>query len=128
MAEFYSNLSFNPYKLLTNEYLIIKNTNNEVVDKMRWNGNEFSTISYNSIDSRYFGKVKPYKDDPYQALVVDSFIRNKITLVKGPAGSGKSFLSLAYLFHLLGNNKIDKIIIFCNTVATKGAAKLGFVG
>lgn len=53
-------------------------------------------------------------------------MRNKITLVKGPAGSGKSFLSLSYLFHLLGNNKIDKIIIFCNTVATKGAAKLGY--
>lgn len=126
MAEFYSDLSFNPYGLLVNEYLIVKNTNNEVVDKMRWNGHEFTTISYNTIDSRYFGKVKPYKDDPYQALVVDSFMRNKITLVKGPAGSGKSFLSLSYLFHLLGNNKIDKIIIFCNTVATKGAAKLGY--
>ena len=126
MAEFYSDLSFNPYGLLVNEYLIVKNTNNEVVDKMRWNGHEFTTISYNTIDSRYLGKVKPYKDDPYQALVVDSFMRNKITLVKGPAGSGKSFLSLSYLFHLLGNNKIDKIIIFCNTVATKGAAKLGY--
>lgn len=126
MAEFYSDLSFNPYGLLVNEYLIVKNTNNEVVDKMRWNGHEFTTISYNTIDSRYFGKVKPYKDDPYQALVVDSFMRNKITLIKGPAGSGKSFLSLSYLFHLLGNNKIDKIIIFCNTVATKGAAKLGY--
>ena len=126
MAEFYSDLSFNPYGLLVNEYLIVKNTNNEVVDKMRWNGHEFTTISYNTIDSRYFGKVKPYKDDPYQALVVDSFMRNKITLIKGPAGSGKSFLSLSYLFYLLGNNKIDKIIIFCNTVATKGAAKLGY--
>ena len=126
MAEFYSDLSLNSYDVLVNEYLIIKNADNEIVDKMRWNGHEFTTISYNSIDSRYFGKVKPDKDDPYQALVVDSFMRNKITLVKGPAGSGKSFLSLAYLFHLLGNNKIDKIIIFCNTVATKGAAKLGY--
>lgn len=65
MAEFYSDLSFNPYGLLVNEYLIVKNTNNEVVDKMRWNGHEFTTISYNTIDSRYLGKVKPYKDDPY---------------------------------------------------------------
>jgi predicted ribonuclease YlaK len=72
------------------------------------------------------GKIKPYKDDPYQALAIDSFLNNKITLIKGPAGTGKSFLSLGYLFHLLGNNKIDKIIIFCNTVATKGAARLGF--
>ena len=59
-------------------------------------------------------------------MAVDSFVNNKITLIKGPAGSGKSFLSLSYLFHLLEINKIDKIIVFCNTVATKGAARLGF--
>lgn len=93
---------------------------------MKWNGEMHVPISYGNIDSRYLGKIKPYKDDPYQALAIDSFLNNKITLIKGPAGTGKSFLSLGYLFHLLGNNKIDKIIIFCNTVATKGAARLGF--
>jgi predicted ribonuclease YlaK len=93
---------------------------------MKWNGERFIPISYGNMDSRYFGRVKPLKDDPYQALAVDSFVNNKITLIKGPAGSGKSFLSLSYLFHLLEINKIDKIIVFCNTVATKGAARLGF--
>lgn len=126
MAEFYSDLTFNKYNLYTNEYLIIRNSENEVVDKMKWNGHSMVTISYGNIDSRYLGKIKPYKEDPYQALAIDSFLHNKITLIKGPAGTGKSFLSLGYLFHLLSNNKIDKIIIFCNTVATKGAAKLGF--
>lgn len=59
-------------------------------------------------------------------MFADSLINNKITLVKGKAGSGKTFLSLAYLLCLLEKNKIDKIIIFCNTIATKGSAKLGF--
>ena len=126
MANFYSNLEINTLNLLKNEYVILKNVNNEIVDKMKWNGERYITISYGNIDSRYFGKVKPYKDDPYQALAVDSFIHNKITLIKGPAGTGKSYLSLSYLFHLLETNKIDKIIVFCNTVATKGAARLGF--
>lgn len=128
MAEFYSDLSFNKYDLFINEYLLIKNKDKEIVDKIKWNGKQHIPISYGNIDSRYFGKVKPYKDDHYQALVIDSFINNKITLIKGPAGTGKSFLALSYLFHLLGNNRIDKIIVFCNTVATKGAAKLGLVG
>jgi len=48
-------------------------------------------------------------------------------MLKGPAGTGKSILSLAYLFYLLEKHKIDKIIIFCNTVATRGAAKLGYL-
>jgi len=53
-------------------------------------------------------------------------VHNKITMVRGPAGTGKSLLALGYLFNQLERNKIDKIIIFCNTIAAKGAAKLGF--
>ena len=49
-----------------------------------------------------------------------------MTIIRGPAGSGKSLLSLAYLFDSLEKNKIDKIIIFCNTVATANSAKLGY--
>jgi len=59
-------------------------------------------------------------------MVADSLMNNKITMIKGPAGTGKSHLALGYLFFLLEKNKIDKIIIFCNTVATKNSAKLGF--
>jgi len=66
-------------------------------------------------------------NDPQQDCVVDSFLNNQITLVKGPAGSGKTLLSLGFLFYQLERNKIDKIIIFCNTVAAKNAAKLGYL-
>ena len=66
------------------------------------------------------------KDDVYQMLAADSFSRNNITMIKGPAGTGKSYLSLAYLLNQLEYHKIDKIIIFCNTVATKNSARLGF--
>lgn len=59
-------------------------------------------------------------------MAADSFLHNKITIIKGPAGTGKSHLALGYLFSLLDHNKIDKIIIFCNTVATKNSARLGF--
>ncbi len=64
--------------------------------------------------------------DPYQALLADSLMRNKLTMVRGKAGSGKTLLALSYLLHQLEKHNIDKIVIFCNTVATKGAAKLGY--
>lgn len=48
-------------------------------------------------------------------------------MIKGPAGSGKTLLSLGYLFSQLEKGKIDKIIVFCNTVATKDSAKLGYL-
>lgn len=78
------------------------------------------------MNSLQFGKIKAYKDDVYQAFAIDSLYKNKITLLKGLPGSGKTTLALGYLFSLLEKNKIDKIVIFCNTVATKDSAKLGY--
>ena len=34
-------------------------------------------------------------------MVADSLINNKITIIKGPAGTGKSHLALGFLFSLL---------------------------
>ena len=106
--------------------LIYNADNNECVDRLCWTGSEHRRINYDVFSSPYFGDVKPMKGDVYQALVADSFMNNKITMVKGPAGSGKTYLSLGYLLHLLSRHRIDKIIIFCNTVATKNSAKLGY--
>ena len=126
MTSFYTNQNENLYNLLTNEYLIIRNSDGEIVDRLCWTGENYRHLDYANFSSKWFGDVKPMKGDVYQAFVADSFTNNKITLVKGPAGSGKTYLSLAYLMHKLEKNKIDKIIIFCNTVATKDSAKLGY--
>lgn len=126
MTEFYTHQEENLYDLLINEYLIIRNTDGEIVDRLCWTEAGYRHLDYATFSSKWFGDVKPMKGDVYQAFVADSFANNKITLVKGPAGSGKTYLSLAYLMHKLEKNKIDKIIIFCNTVATKDSAKLGY--
>ena len=126
MTEFYTHQEENLYDLLVNEYLIIRNTDNEIVDRLCWTGDGYRHLDYANFSSKWFGDVKPIKGDVYQAFVADSLANNKITLVKGPAGSGKTYLSLGFLLHKLEKNKIDKIIIFCNTVATKDSAKLGY--
>ena len=126
MSDFYSHQDYNKYDLFINEYLIIKNLKNEVVDKLLWDGERYRSISYEAFDSQHFGRVKPISTDVYQQLAADSFSHNKITMIKGPAGTGKTYLALSYLFSLLDKHKIDKIIVFCNTIAVRGAAKLGF--
>ena len=127
MAYFYSNQYENMYNLYTNEYLLVRSQEtNEVVDKLCWDGETYRRLDYETFKSKHFGDIKPFKNDPYQACAADSFNRNKITMVKGPAGSGKTYLSLGYLMSELERGRIDKIIIFCNTVATKNSAKLGY--
>ena len=121
MAEFYSN----PYDNLFN-LLIINAQTKETIDVVCWTGNEYRRLKFLNCESKWFGKVKPKTGDLQQQMVLDSFANNKLTLVKGPAGSGKTFLSLAFLFHMLDKGKIDKVVIFCNTVATKNSAKLGY--
>lgn len=126
MAYFYSNLQENIYDLLINEYLVLKNDKDEVVDKFRWDGYEYQNIKFPTIKSNYFGSVKPYNGDIYQQMVLNSLSNNQVTMIKGSAGTGKSYLALGYLMWLLEKRKIEKIIIFCNTVATANSAKLGY--
>ena len=47
-------------------------------------------------------------------------------MICGRPGSGKSLLALSFLFYLLDKGEIDRIIVFCNPVVAKNAAKLGF--
>lgn len=126
MAYFYENLNKNIFGLLVNEYLILKDNDNNIIDKFKWNGYEHHCISFHNIKSNYFGSIKPFNGDMYQQFVLDSISSNQVTMIKGPAGTGKSYLAIGYLLWLLEKRKIDKIIIFCNTVATVNSAKLGY--
>lgn len=127
MAYFYEHQTENSFGVLVNEYLIIRNADNYIVDKLRWTGEKFEAIKSINLKSNYFGTVKPYSGDVYQQCVIDSLNNNQITMIKGPAGTGKSYLALGYLFYLLDKHKIDKIVMFVNPTPTANAAKLGFL-
>ena len=127
LANFYSTMknNNNQYNLLENEYLIIQR-NNQVIDQYKWKNGTYTKVPFHKFESKMFGKIGPKDNDIYQQLAIDSLTSNQITLLRGPAGSGKSYLALACLFSMLEKGTIDHIIIFCNTVATKGSAKLGY--
>lgn len=131
LAHFYSNIEEigqnNTFELLENEYLLVRDKTGEVVDKYRYNNGHLTRLKFCSVESKLFGKITPKDQDVYQHIALDSLMQNKITVLKGPAGSGKSYLSFGFMFDQLEKGIIDKIIIFCNTVATKGSAKLGSI-
>lgn len=114
----------NTFTLYINQYLILRDEQNEIIDLRKWNGEEHKYLNSKPIKSKWFGTITPV--DIYQKMALDSMRENKLTMLKGPPGSGKSLLAMSYLMSRLESHNIDKIIIFCNPVATINSARLGF--
>lgn len=126
LLSFYQESQDNIFNCLINEYVILKNDRNEAIDVGCWTGEEYRRLQFESHHSEWFGKISPKSKDYYQMCAFDSLQHNKITLLKGDAATGKSLISMSWLMSSLEKGIIDRIIIFCNTIAVRGAAKLGF--
>ena len=127
LAKVYEHPDHSPTPLLQNEYLIIKNSGGEIVDLMKWDGSKLVKATSSKVKSNELGTISPLHNDIYQKMLLDSFNSHRITMARGAAGTGKTYLALGYLFSLLDKRKIDKIIVFCNTVPTMNSAKIGFL-
>ena len=124
MAYFYEHISQNIYGLLTNEYLIIKNDKNEVVDTLKWDGEMYEAVRCKPFKSNMFGTLKPL--DEVQSCAMDSINCNDITVLYGKAGSGKTTLPLNYIMQGLEKGKIKKLYVIYSFEPLKGAKTLGF--
>jgi predicted ribonuclease YlaK len=118
--------SDNPLNLKVNQYFIL---NYEEGKDFLYKVNEdltYAPIPYQILENDYFGKIKPKKNDARQLAAVDSLSNNQLTMLTGKAGTGKSYLALGALFSKLQKHEIDRIYMFCNPVATRDSARLGF--
>jgi PhoH-like ATPase len=120
LAQLYSG-TYQNNDLYLNQYLIIKNSKEEVVDKGKWIDGKFTRLKYKSICNDLFLKVTPKNIE--QEFVFDALQNEKITgvLISGGFGVGKTMLSLCYcLDQVTGNKgKYDRIIYLRNNIETK---------
>ncbi len=122
---FYSNPDENVYNLLTNQYLVIRNTENEIIDTYRWTGNHYDSIFKKQLRSLSFGdKLKP--KDIYQQITIDSIMKNTMTAISGKAGSGKTLISLMSAMYLVDSGKYDRLVILYNPIKVRGSESQGF--
>jgi len=124
IADFYQSLNENKYNLLVNQYVILRNQENEVIDTLRWNGESFVFAHHKGVNTTMFGKFKPL--DAYQVCALDSLSNNQMTMLKGKAGSGKSLIAINYAWSQIEKGKYDKLVIFTNPVNTRNSARIGF--
>lgn len=126
MAYFYEHNSENMFGLLINQYLILKDGKDEIVDAYRWNGTQHEPLFKRNIQSLYFDKLK--SKDIYQSCAIDSLMNCTITAITGKAGSGKSLLALMSAMYLIEKGKYDRIVVMFNPTKTRGASDMGFYG
>ena len=126
MAYFYEHLQENAFGLLTNEYIVLKNNKDEVVDAYRWSGIQHEPLFKRNIQSLYFDKLK--SKDIYQSCAIDSLMNCTITAITGKAGSGKSLLALMSAMYLIEKGKYDRIVVMFNPTKTRGASDMGYYG
>lgn len=124
MAYFYEHLNENVFNLLTNEYVIIRNADNEVVDKLKWDGEMYQTIRNKPFKSNMFGTLKPLDD--IQSFAMDSINTNDITVLYGKAGSGKTTLPLNYIMQEIEKGRYKKCYMVYSYEPLKGAKTLGY--
>lgn len=58
---FYSNYLHSPVypEILINEYLILKNNEGDIIDRLVWTGDGYRNITFETFDSKHFGRIKP---------------------------------------------------------------------
>ena len=113
----------NNWDLLIGQYLIIKNKG-ELVDVWKWSDRGFVIVGNKKINSKMLGNYRP--KDIYQKSLLDSLHENKITLIKGKPGSGKSLAAISYALSQIEKGKYSQLIVFTNPLPSLNSAKLGF--
>jgi len=126
LATFYE-CKTNNWDLLLNEYLLIKDGNGDVVDKLKWTDKGFKSLSYKNTESRYVGKVKPrnLQQELYMDMLQDK--ETKVKIAQGSYGVGKDYLALANFLSMIDKGIYDKIIWIRNNIEVDGTKPLGFL-
>lgn len=123
----YIDLKTNHFDLIVNQYVVIYGAERNVIDIMKWSGEYLISLNNgsgmsNGFCSDQFSKFKP--KDAYQKMAVDSITTNDVTMLRGPAGAGKSLIALETAWKLVEKDGYS-LEIFTNPTPLSGAQELG---
>ena len=126
MADFYTKRE-NLFDLVENEYLVIKDSNEKIVDRLCYQNNEYRQVRYKPIRSHLLGEIKPRNLE--QELAFDLFDREDIhvKLIKGVYGSGKDYCMISKALEFIEKGAFQKIIYIRPNVTVKNVPDIGFL-
>lgn len=127
LAQFYSNKGQWAELLVENQYLLIQDSNGEVVDKYCLQNGELRQVMFHKLGGTFTGTIKPR--NPQQACLFDMLKdkTSKIKLVTGRFGSGKTLAMTTAALELIEKGKFERIVWVRNNVSVKDAPEIGYL-
>ena len=128
LSEFYeSEDKKNDYDVAINEYIVIKNSLGQIVDKWKKTNDGFEQVRFKTIDNKFTGKVKPRNTQ--QELLFDMLQDEniRVKLATGTFGTGKDFSMLSDALSKLEKGKYNKIVWIRNCWGVKNSKDIGFL-
>lgn len=127
LAHFYSHKDVWAGDLYENQYLLIKDSTGEVVDKYCRQNGELRQVLFCKLGGSFTGAIKPR--NPQQACLFDMLKdkTSKIKLVTGRFGSGKTLAMTNAALELIEKGKFERIVWVRNNVSVKDAPEIGYL-
>ena len=111
MADFYEN-KYDPKDILINQYVFLRNMNNEIVRKYRWTGDKFEELKYIKFD-----EFAPITDKQQCAFDLLSNPDIPIKILAGCAGSGKTRLCMTFGLHYVMRKRYERFFVVRHNVS-----------
>jgi PhoH-like ATPase len=129
LAHFYNNKESwaELYMIKENQYLLVKDSAGEVVDKYCFQNGELRQVLFQKLGGSFTGAIKPR--NPQQACLFDMLKdkTSKIKLVTGRFGSGKTLAMTNAALELIEKGKFERIVWVRNNVSVKDAPEIGYL-
>ena len=127
LADFYSNRAQYVDLVRENQYLLIKDSTGEIIDKYCRQNGELRQVLFCKLGGSFTGAIKPR--NPQQACLFDMLKdkTSKIKLVTGRFGSGKTLAMTNAALELIEKGKFERIVWVRNNVSVKDAPEIGYL-
>lgn len=129
LAHFYNNKETYAelYMMKENQYLLVKDSTGEVVDKYCFQNGELRPVLYHKLGGTFTGAIKPRNPQQICAFDMLKDKTSKVKLITGRFGSGKTLAMTNAALELVEKGKFDRIVWVRNNVSVKDAPDIGFL-
>ena len=116
-----------PVDLFENEYLIIQDCEDNIIDKYCQQNGTLRKVQYKTINNSRNGKIKPRNIGQELAIDMLQDRTSKVKLIRGLYGSGKDLLMLNQALEYIERGKFQKIVFIRPNVCVAGVPDIGYL-